>query len=125
MSRKRAGKERLAAQAKQDALDRQSLVEEAKELREQNLRLGTALNNMRQALLLFDRAGRLVLFNRRYLQMYRLAPESVRAGATLRELLHLRKAAGTFKGDPDKYAAKIADDAGKFRGDPDYRSVRR
>jgi diguanylate cyclase (GGDEF)-like protein/PAS domain S-box-containing protein len=120
LSRKPGADQRLAAQAGDRALDRQRLIEEAEErLREQSLQLKTALNNMRQGLLLFDRTGRLVLFNRRYLQMYRLAPESVKPGATLRDLLQLRKEAGTFKGDPDKYTAKIADDAGKFRGDPD------
>jgi diguanylate cyclase (GGDEF)-like protein/PAS domain S-box-containing protein len=88
-------------------------------LREQHLRLDVALNNMRQGLLLFDSASRLVLFNQRYLRMYGLSPETVKPGCTLRDLLQLRKAAGTFSGDPDRYAAKLADQAGKFRGDPD------
>ena len=49
-----------------------------KRLREQNLQLDTALNNMRQGLLLFDSTSQLVLFNQRYLQMYGLSPETVK-----------------------------------------------
>ncbi len=88
-------------------------------LNRQKFRLDAALHNMRQGLLMFDSDGRLVLFNQRYLQMYGLAPETVKVGCTLADLLRLRKSAGTFKGDPDQYAAKLADHTGKFRGDPD------
>ena len=42
-----------------------------KQLREQKLQLDTALNNMTQGLNMFDAAGRLVVCNERYLQMYR------------------------------------------------------
>jgi NO-binding membrane sensor protein with MHYT domain len=86
---------------------------------EQNMQLTAALNNMRQGLLMFDASGRLVLFNQRYLLMYGISPESVKTGCNLADLLRLRQAVGTFKGDPDKYVAKVADEAGKFKGDPD------
>jgi NO-binding membrane sensor protein with MHYT domain len=85
----------------------------------QSLHFSKALNHMRQGLLMFDSTGRLVLFNQRYLLMYGIKPEAVKSGCSLVYLLRLRKAAGTFKGDPDKYAAKFADEAGKFRHDPD------
>jgi NO-binding membrane sensor protein with MHYT domain len=88
-------------------------------LNAQNLHFSRALNNMRQGLLMFDSTGRLVLFNRRYLLMYGISPEKVQPGCALVDLLRLRKEVGTFKGDPDKYAAKFADEAGKFRHDPD------
>src|SRR5215471_1013737 len=42
------------------------------ELREQNLRLQGAVNNITQALLMFDFDGRLVLCNDRYREMYGL-----------------------------------------------------
>src|SRR5262249_49160837 len=77
------------------------------------------LNNMRQGLLMFDSGGRLVLYNERYLEMYHLSPESVKLGSTLTDLLRLRKAAGTFKGDPDQYVAKLVAADGTFKGDPD------
>jgi diguanylate cyclase (GGDEF)-like protein/PAS domain S-box-containing protein len=88
-------------------------------INKQKVRMDAALHNMRQGLLMFNREGQLVLFNQRYLQMYGLAPESVKPDSTLADLLRLRKAAGTFKGNPDQYAAKLVDPAGKFRGDPD------
>jgi diguanylate cyclase (GGDEF)-like protein/PAS domain S-box-containing protein len=43
----------------------------------------------------FDAEGRLVLSNRRYREIYRLAPERVRLGATPPEIVELRAAAGT------------------------------
>ena len=51
--------------------------------------------------------------------MYGLATSAVKLGCTLRDLLQLRKEAGSFKGDPDRYAMKIVDRAGTFIGDPD------
>ncbi len=75
-------------------------------LREQNQRLNIATNNMRQGLLLFDRNSRLILWNERYLKMYGVPAEALKYGMTLRELLLVRKAAGSFAGDPDKYIAQ-------------------
>jgi len=86
---------------------------------DQKGQLDAAINNMRQGLLMFDAAGRLVLYNQRYLQMYRLSPEVVKPGLSLGDLLRLRKAAGTFKGDPDQYVAKLVRADGTFKGDPD------
>jgi len=65
-----------------------------RELRRQNLRFDTALNNMSQGLCLFDRAKRLIVCNRRYSEMYGVDPERVRPGTTLREIVDLRYEAG-------------------------------
>ena len=46
----------------------------------QNRRLSTAVDNMSQGLCMFDAQGRIVLVNRRYIDMYRLSPQIVRAG---------------------------------------------
>ncbi len=73
------------------------------QLREQKLQLDAALNNMSQGLLMFDSQARLVLCNQRYLQMYDLAPDDVKPGCTLQDLLRLRQAKGTFRRDPDAY----------------------
>jgi diguanylate cyclase (GGDEF)-like protein len=78
-----------------------------KSLREANRRLDVALENMSQGLCLFDPEGRLVLCNERYIQMYRLPREEVKPGRTIRELLALRQANGTFVGDPDEYSANL------------------
>ena len=76
-------------------------------LRQKNLRFQVAVNNITQALLMFDPEGRLVLCNDRYLQMYGLAPEKVRPGTSLRTLLTYRKELGTFPGDPEQYCKAI------------------
>jgi len=86
---------------------------------DQKVQLDAALNNMRQGLAMFDSGGRLILYNQRFLQMYGLSPEAVKPGLTLSGLLRLRKATGTFKGDPDRYIAKLVDADGAFKGDPD------
>src|SRR5262249_21738090 len=76
-------------------------------LRKGNLRLDAALNNMRHGLCMYDSEERLVLCNERYLQMFRLSPDAVKRGSTIREILALRKASGTFWGDPNEYAANL------------------
>jgi diguanylate cyclase (GGDEF)-like protein len=77
------------------------------ELSEQNMRFDAALNNMSLALLMFDASGRLVIHNKRYCEMYNLAPELVQAGVCLQDLLRLREAQGSFAGEPDEYLARI------------------
>lgn len=75
---------------------------------EQNRLFDAALSNMAQGLNVFDKAGRLVLSNNRYIEMYGLSRATVKPGITLRELLELRRAAGTFfKIDPEQYAAEL------------------
>jgi diguanylate cyclase (GGDEF)-like protein len=85
-----------------------ALREREAELQAQNLRFDAALNNMSQALLMFDSSGRLIICNQRYLEMYGLSPEIVRPGCTLLELLTHRIATGHFFSDaPEQYVADI------------------
>ena len=86
--------------------------------RKQNLLFKTALNNMSQGLLMFDAADRLVLFNRRYAELYRLDPSAIQLGSSFTEQFRLRKKAGTFNSDPETYANRVMDKAGRFRGNP-------
>ncbi len=79
-------------------------------LRLQIDRLVTTINNMSQGLLLFDAAGRLVVCNRRYVEMYGLAPDVVKPGCTLEELLQHRQDTGSFAGNVDQYRAAILRD---------------
>jgi NO-binding membrane sensor protein with MHYT domain/methyl-accepting chemotaxis protein len=74
-------------------------------LRERNAQLGAALNNMTQGLCMFDGAGRLIICNDRYVEMYGLTRELAYPGCSLRELLEHRKAAGTFLQDVDEYVS--------------------
>jgi PAS domain-containing protein len=69
--------------------------------------LEAALNNMSQGLLMFDAQARLVICNRRYMEMYALDPQAVQPGCHLRDLLRLRAANGTFSGDPERYIEKL------------------
>ncbi len=96
-----------------------ALSKQFRRLATSEARVDAALNNMRHGILMFDPEGRLVLYNQRFLQMYHLSPEAVKPGCTLSDLLRLRKVAGTFKGDPDKYVAKLVTADGSFTGDPD------
>jgi len=59
------------------------------------LRYEMAIDNISQGVCFFDREQRLILCNRRYGEIYRLTPEQVRPGTTLREIVERRAAAGT------------------------------
>jgi diguanylate cyclase (GGDEF)-like protein/PAS domain S-box-containing protein len=69
-------------------------------------RLDTAINNMSQGLLLYDEDARVVLFNRRYLDMYGLSPDMVKPGLHFRDLIAYRKRIGSFKGDAEAFCSR-------------------
>jgi methyl-accepting chemotaxis protein len=73
--------------------------------RQRNQLSRTALNNMSQGLCMFDAQARLVLCNKRYIEMHKLKRERLRRGMPLRDLLTMRAEQGTFLGDPDRYVA--------------------
>lgn len=70
-------------------------------------RLDTAINNLKQGLLLFDANHRLVIFNRRYMEMFGLPNGSIKPGFSLREIMGIRKKHGVFGGDIDAYCVKV------------------
>jgi diguanylate cyclase (GGDEF)-like protein/PAS domain S-box-containing protein len=78
-------------------------------LNDKRVQLDTALSNMRQGLQMYDASGRVILTNQKYLKLYGLPPDAEKPGWTIRDVLHLRKAAGTLAGDPDQYLAKMID----------------
>jgi methyl-accepting chemotaxis protein len=71
--------------------------------------LDLALNNLSQGVVMFDAGGRLIVCNRRYLDMYGLSPEVVKPGATLVDIVQHRANAGTLLRDPAQYCAELAD----------------
>jgi diguanylate cyclase (GGDEF)-like protein/PAS domain S-box-containing protein len=73
-------------------------------------RLATAINNMTQGLLLFDASQRLVVCNKRYIEMYGLSAEVIKPGCTFREVVAHRQVTGSFTGDADEYSAKVLRD---------------
>ncbi|MDB5514847.1 MAG: Diguanylate cyclase [Tardiphaga sp.] len=69
--------------------------------------LDTAIDNMTQGLLLLDANGRLIVRNRRYLDMFGLSGDDIKPGCHLRDLLTRRQQNGTFLGDIDEYCANF------------------
>jgi diguanylate cyclase (GGDEF)-like protein/PAS domain S-box-containing protein len=73
----------------------------------ENRYLRETLNNMIQGVLMFDGDRRIVVCNRRYVQMYGLSADVVGPGCSLRDLLEHRKAAGSLALDVDAYFKRI------------------
>jgi diguanylate cyclase (GGDEF)-like protein/PAS domain S-box-containing protein len=86
-----------------------ALRESEAQVKAQNLRFEAALNNMTQALLMFDKDRRLVICNERYIRMYGLSRDVVKPGCTLRQLLEHRRELGEFAEDIDAYMKEIID----------------
>ena len=76
-------------------------------LREQNMRLDSAINNMNQGLCMFDAANRLVVWNQRYVDMYRIDPQRIWHGCSIGDLLAARIVADTFPVEPVRYATEL------------------
>jgi diguanylate cyclase (GGDEF)-like protein len=70
-------------------------------------RLDTAVDNMTQGLTLFDQSRRLVVCNQRYIEMYRLSPDTVKPGCSFRDLMAHRKEMGAIQGDVDEHSSRI------------------
>jgi diguanylate cyclase (GGDEF)-like protein len=70
-------------------------------------RLDTAVNNMTQGLLLYDKDARIVLCNQRYLDMYNLSADVVKPGWHFRDLIVYRKESGSFRGDVDAFCSAV------------------
>jgi diguanylate cyclase (GGDEF)-like protein/PAS domain S-box-containing protein len=81
---------RRARTAEMTALNEQAKAREIAD------RFDLALNNMSQGLCFFDGDQRLIVCNRRYIDMYDLLPESVGPGTLLSEIVELRFRAGSF-----------------------------
>ncbi|MDQ8726927.1 EAL domain-containing protein [Bradyrhizobium sp. LHD-71] len=60
----------------------------------------SALNNMPHGIVMVDARRRMVFCNDRYLEIYRLSRSELRNRMPFSEVLALRKARGTFDGDP-------------------------
>ena len=69
------------------------------QLAEQNFRFDAALANMSHGLCMFDSKHRLMVWNRRFCEIYKLAPEVLSPGITIRKLVELSAARGNY---PDR-----------------------
>ncbi len=89
----------------------------SQQLHARNIHFDTALSNMIQGLCMFDRDQRLIVVNRRYLEVYGFSPDVVKSGITLRELMEYSVSLGN-------YTKEEADRALAERNDPDRLSKR-
>ncbi|MGY4479380.1 bifunctional diguanylate cyclase/phosphodiesterase [Bradyrhizobium sp. USDA 3364] len=78
----------------------------------EKLRLDTAVNNMTQGLLLFDAAQRLVICNKRYIEMHGLSADVIKPGCSFRDVIAHRQQTGSFQGDVDRYVNLVLRDVG-------------
>ena len=76
------------------------------ELRIQNLRFDTALRHMFQGLCMFDAEKRLVVYNERYAELYRLPPELLKVGTPHNAIIAHRVLHGILKGEQTKGAVE-------------------
>jgi diguanylate cyclase (GGDEF)-like protein len=70
-------------------------------------RLDTAVNNIPQGLVLYDKSARITVCNQPYIEMFGLSPEVVKPGCTMQQLIAHRKETGSFDGDVDEFCAAI------------------
>jgi len=87
--------------------------ETRKRLESERQRLDTALNNMAQGLLLYDKSGRLIMCNQRFFDMYSLSTEVVKPGCHLFDVVRHRKETGSFEGDVEEFCSAILDNVSK------------
>jgi diguanylate cyclase (GGDEF)-like protein len=78
-------------------------------------RLDTAMNTMTQGLLMFDQDERLIVCNRRYIDMYGLSAAVVKPGTHFRDVIQHRADTGSFDGDVDSYCDNILDNVGRIQ----------
>ncbi len=84
----------------------------SEELRAKNLQFDTALNNMVQGLCMFDAEQRLLVCNRRYLEMYGFSDEVVKPGAMLADIMRYSVSLGNYtQEEADRALAERPDQA--------------
>ncbi len=89
----------------------------SQQLHARNLQFDTALTNMVQGLCMFDKDQKLIVVNKRYLDVYGFAADVVKPGITLRELMQYSVSLGN-------YTAEEAERALAERNDPSQLSRR-
>jgi diguanylate cyclase (GGDEF)-like protein len=94
------------------------------ELRQQNILLDAALENMAHGLCVYDSDMRLVVCNRRYLEIYGLAPHEAKPGMHLAELVRSVMRNGAYPEDFD-IADLIADLKQRLATNNDFAAHRR
>jgi diguanylate cyclase (GGDEF)-like protein len=76
-------------------------------LRETNDRFDAALANMPTGLSMFDADGKLLVWNARYLELYEMPSELIKAGASITSIVAYRKAAGNLETEIETYVGEF------------------
>ena len=69
--------------------------------------LRTAVDNIPQGLVLYDRTARIVVCNQPYLDMFGLSADVAKQGCTMQRLIAHRQETGSFDGDVEAFCAAI------------------
>ncbi len=85
------------------------------ELRRRNIHFDTALNNMIQGLCMFDSEQRLIVANRRYLEMYGFSEDVVKPGIRLPEIMDYSVRIGNYSAEDAKRAKEERPDHARLR----------
>jgi diguanylate cyclase (GGDEF)-like protein/PAS domain S-box-containing protein len=84
-----------------------TLAANSVKLREINTRFDAAMANMSNGLSMFDADGKLMIWNQRYLELYGMSPEVVRAGTSINAIVEHRKQAGNLGVDVEAYVGEF------------------
>ena len=84
----------------------QDTFQQATELARINMQFDAALSNMAQGLCMFDGQRRLVVWNERYAELYRLSPELLKIGTPHQAIIADRISRGILKGETSDSAAR-------------------
>ncbi|MCK7613418.1 PAS-domain containing protein [Roseibium sediminicola] len=85
----------------------EQLAENERQARYRTAELETILANMRQGVSVFDKRGRLTLWNKQYIEIFGKPDGDVREGVTLIELIEAEKARGEFDGDVQQHVMDL------------------
>ena len=83
------------------------LAGNSQELRSTNARFDAALANMSTGLSMFDANGKLMVWNERYIQLYGMSADLVRAGADICDIIAHRKQMGNIDTDARALVAEF------------------
>jgi diguanylate cyclase (GGDEF)-like protein/PAS domain S-box-containing protein len=91
--------------------DEEALFNQAAELARINLRFDTALSHMTQGLCMFDERKRLVVWNRRFVELYDIPEKFLKVGTPYEDIVADRLVRGITKAkkDPALIEAKVAE----------------
>ena len=87
----------------------------SKQLHARNLQFDTALTNMVQGLCMFDKAQRLIVVNKRYLEIYGFSADVVKPGTSLSELMKYSVSLGNYTAEEAERALAERNDPAQLR----------